>query len=274
MQLAITFSRELVIREMLRMGFGIDQFEDRIGDGSTVTPAGFAISVDNVTMLALLHQLGANMSVVAREEDSSFPRSAVMLAMIKPSCLAYLLDEVNPVRPVVFDDDTLHMLCSCARVGSPVVPILELIKARGFDFSALDGIRVEPDKDGAFILPAEAASNGGAASFTDVLLLSAQRSGNRALVRYIVEDLGVSSETGKLEIANDLTPEFSSSSCFPSVPEARQGKVLEKYKCTACDAVSAMKRCSRCKVVRYCTVECQSWHWSEGGHKEECNAPQ
>ena len=35
-----------------------------------------------------------------------------------------------------------------------------------------------------------------------------------------------------------------------------------------------LKRCSRCKVVSYCSKECQKLHWVKGGHREFCVPPQ
>merc|ERR1719362_132525 len=34
---------------------------------------------------------------------------------------------------------------------------------------------------------------------------------------------------------------------------------------------SALPACSLCKVMRYCSKECQKQHWSSGGHKKLCN---
>ena len=33
---------------------------------------------------------------------------------------------------------------------------------------------------------------------------------------------------------------------------------------------SDLLACGRCKVIMYCNVNCQKWHWKEGGHKQEC----
>ena len=35
-----------------------------------------------------------------------------------------------------------------------------------------------------------------------------------------------------------------------------------------------LKRCSRCKMVSYCSKECQRLHWVKGGHREFCIPPQ
>ena len=46
-----------------------------------------------------------------------------------------------------------------------------------------------------------------------------------------------------------------------------------KPKCNACEKVlleDNPKRCSRCKVVFYCSKECQVKDWTKGGHKKLC----
>lgn len=45
-----------------------------------------------------------------------------------------------------------------------------------------------------------------------------------------------------------------------------------KYQCDACLADNARNRCSRCKVVHYCNVRCQTTHWMQ--HKLVCRAQQ
>ncbi|KAK4742671.1 hypothetical protein SAY87_000672 [Trapa incisa] len=43
------------------------------------------------------------------------------------------------------------------------------------------------------------------------------------------------------------------------------------YQCAVCYRPT-ITRCSRCKVVRYCSGKCQILHWRKG-HKEECHPP-
>ena len=40
-------------------------------------------------------------------------------------------------------------------------------------------------------------------------------------------------------------------------------------KCGNCGA-AASRRCTRCKAVKYCSGECQTQHWKQGGHKAVC----
>ncbi|KAI9334372.1 hypothetical protein BDR26DRAFT_866933 [Obelidium mucronatum] len=32
------------------------------------------------------------------------------------------------------------------------------------------------------------------------------------------------------------------------------------------------KKCSKCRVIKYCSAFCQEYHWKHGGHKNECEA--
>jgi hypothetical protein len=40
--------------------------------------------------------------------------------------------------------------------------------------------------------------------------------------------------------------------------------------CKTVGELDTMKRCSRCRRVCYCSVECQKLHWKSGGHKNVC----
>lgn len=47
------------------------------------------------------------------------------------------------------------------------------------------------------------------------------------------------------------------------------GQVSQKLRCAACKKIPEnLKRCSRCRVVFYCSVECQRGHWAQ--HKATC----
>lgn len=49
------------------------------------------------------------------------------------------------------------------------------------------------------------------------------------------------------------------------------GVVSKQFKCAVCFCPTTT-RCSRCKLVRYCSGKCQIIHWRRG-HKEECHPP-
>jgi hypothetical protein len=51
---------------------------------------------------------------------------------------------------------------------------------------------------------------------------------------------------------------------------AKEKKKNNQTCCAACKKISEkLKRCSRCQVVFYCSVECQHAHWTQ--HKHVCN---
>jgi hypothetical protein len=54
---------------------------------------------------------------------------------------------------------------------------------------------------------------------------------------------------------------------------------IEQEECSNCAASvgadgSALKKCSKCKLVLYCSQACQSQHWRDGGHKRFCLTPE
>lgn len=53
--------------------------------------------------------------------------------------------------------------------------------------------------------------------------------------------------------------------------EASRNSVFSNV-CATCQSLSktlSLRKCSQCKSVRYCSVECQRKHWPE--HKKECH---
>ena len=54
---------------------------------------------------------------------------------------------------------------------------------------------------------------------------------------------------------------------------------LEAKRCSSClmaedDLPEGRKllACAKCRVVNYCSKECQKYDWKQGGHKERCVA--
>ena len=54
-----------------------------------------------------------------------------------------------------------------------------------------------------------------------------------------------------------------------ATPEGQDG-LREAGPCNRCSKVGATLRCSRCKGVQYCNIECQRDDWKHGGHKAVC----
>ena len=52
------------------------------------------------------------------------------------------------------------------------------------------------------------------------------------------------------------------------VPEAHSRAILERTHCWTCETPTAALRCSRCKLARYCGVECQRLDYDE--HRQVC----
>lgn len=259
MRAAIVNESEPAVRALVRAGANIDQFED-VFEKQSGNAAAFAISTGSVSMLALCHDLGASFSCV------SDAHSAVEFAIYQeqPACLAYLLDHVDSTRPVHLSPDRTFQLCYAAERGRPVLAIYKILATRGFDFKRLE-------RQGVAVSVA-----GRSANLADVLLMRARESGDKGLIRYLVKDLGIVSSAGHIDAAMSVLGAMKDevlgrpSPAFTTPPDA----LLAKYKCAACDAVSATKVCSGCKMARYCSAECQTRHWKTGGHKVVCKEHQ
>lgn len=286
---AVYFGRGEVVEALARKGTPMDEFEDP-GDGCDLTPAGYAIVRDNAAMLALCRRLGSSMSSVGREVvlasghaaapalvPWSPPRSmpagatyatnaAVETAVfgMSPACLAYLLDEVYPARPVALSRSILDGMCHLKGTSIRVTETLKVLETRGLDFRSLKGIPAD-DMDTGVSFGRDSLS------LADILLSNARRIGDADLVSYIVKGLGVVSTVGHLEVAKDVVGLMGPIPGYPVGTEEVQDAVLAKHNCAACEAVSATKTCGRCKVARYCSAACQKRHWNSGGHKTECS---
>lgn len=56
--------------------------------------------------------------------------------------------------------------------------------------------------------------------------------------------------------------------------DSQSSKVVQEYMksemyCSRCEKVEDLKQCSQCKMIYYCSPECQELDWSK--HKELCN---
>ncbi len=59
----------------------------------------------------------------------------------------------------------------------------------------------------------------------------------------------------------------------------KKGSTATQEECSNCAASlgadgSALKKCSKCKQVSYCSQACQLQHWRDGGHKRFCLTPE
>ena len=55
----------------------------------------------------------------------------------------------------------------------------------------------------------------------------------------------------------------------PEVGQGLAGEMQASYQCNGCGNTKTMWRCSCCKLVIYCGINCQKKYWSE--HKMLCN---
>lgn len=51
----------------------------------------------------------------------------------------------------------------------------------------------------------------------------------------------------------------------------KQKGTKPEYYCSNCAERGRLKSCSRCRLTRYCSTECQKQHWSK--HKKVCKPP-
>lgn len=81
-------------------------------------------------------------------------------------------------------------------------------------------------------------------------MLSAQKSGDADLMRFLVTDLGLRlSEERMRDVSNFLAHSGA----------AGLGASVNVFKCAACDAESA-KVCTGFRLIRYCSEECSRKH--------------
>lgn len=305
---AIQHEREGVVRALVHRGADLDDFHLHACGEYAVTAVGFAITNDSVSMLRVCHRLGAKFSKVFRGPAPMLlpgSDSGLMMAVasVKPACLAYLLDEVDPVRPVVLSRQTKTTLALMAARGGIMKAVFEVLQSSGFNFRLLEKVLCAPDDEVRADEPSDSADDGPSGAqvsslsvasdgtpyrktLADVMLTNALQSGDAVFLRYLVNDLGLVSTTGQMEFTKDFVdPELTSPSrqallhdvaheqdnnSSTSAQGPGAAAVSTEYACAVCEAVRAAKICGSCKVTRYCSSECQGKHWRNGGHKEEC----
>lgn len=297
--LAIVHERERVVRALVRLGANLDELRDcsKSADGLFLkTALGFAIDQGSSAMLALCHERGAEVSHVSCSDPRAhFPGTGIdncidsakdlAIRAMHPACLVYVLDEVCP-KPVHLGGNEMVSICATAMApgrGNDAIAVYKIFTDRGYDFRKFEGVFFKnvnfgttgSSASGEYVADSatglEAPSE---LSFADLWLLNAQKSGDPILLAYLVKDLGLVSGIGKMgtlkcsleasKIYVDSTEGLAK--VFGVRPEAS----LARFECAACGSVGATKRCSGCKVTRYCSPECQDRHWKTGGHKKDC----
>lgn len=259
---AIEHVREQVAQALVRRGADIDAVVAYSDGNTSVTPAGHAIHMGEPSSLALCHRLGANMSLVrprtSRVENSHGAKELAIRAQ-QPECLAYLLDNVYMARPVKLSRQEMQDLCTSPLCGDRSIALYKVLQNRDFDFSRLVEAKVDPKAPGGMC-------------FSDVLLATAQKSGDAAFIRYIVRDLGLASTAPRLDNSKGFVNRKLPITELLAITQPEVA--LVKYECMACDALGATKVCTGCRVARYCSKDCSRMHWKTGGHKEDCKEMQ
>lgn len=58
------------------------------------------------------------------------------------------------------------------------------------------------------------------------------------------------------------------------MPYIEEVLICEQCNISSQQTGSAIKKCSKCGIVAYCSVKCQKEGWKDGGHKFECRRPE
>lgn len=150
------------------------------------------------------------------------------------------------------------------------------------------GATVEYLKESAYLVPAKLCSPSTSPSepralnaFLDTFAAHVNRGAQRTMdgEPFIVREC----EDGTLERVSTYPPvpkaSYRKSKSSPGEFRSNVEKELRVPPslnfCQGCDKLklsSEMKECSRCKVVKYCSRDCQKHHWKrkDRGHKQEC----
>lgn len=271
LRLAVYFERKAVLRTLIELGANVEGFQSVRTSKHFYTPAGDAIRQGKCSMLMLLHGLGASMDRVQLYGPSKTPHCAVNLALQfgEPECLEYLFDHALP-RANVLSPTTLIALSGVAEHGRVAIKIFKILESRGFDFSVLremslmvQGNRIQGSDGGQ-----DSSGERSDVTLMDCLIVTAQKSGDARLMRYLLKDLKLTAESKRMKTMQGV---FENAIERGDVPDHKVSKAsLQKYKCATCDSVCETQWCSKCRVARYCSVTCQREHWKYGGHKEHC----
>ena len=95
-------------------------------------------------------------------------------------------------------------------------------------------------------------------------LAMAVTKGHRHVARFLIKNGAVDST-----VTHPFGKEFNSVKEVASIlVDQSMVNSLDRNSCTWCEKLCKLSKCSKCMEVGYCSVECQTQHWST--HKAEC----
>lgn len=253
-------------------------------DSKGFTPAGAAVLRNRFLCLSTLREMGADLCAPSRpkivcERPPSFPD-----------------------RPRFLETAPLHL---AAKLGNTAM-ILWLLKVVGVDVEMRDSkgqtaahhAALENQPDALRALADAGCDLRALSSHGDTPLLWACLWGNQRVVQFYVKEKGFTLSKREIKAAylskevlegsnptgmnpeafRDAVQTVEAALSAMNPEERRRGESLEKYNetvkyldertCAECQTVGALKVCTRCRTIRYCSRECQLKHWPT--HKMNC----
>lgn len=207
---AIYYQREKVIRKLVEFA----EFESTEEDGQIdllnkfvrqgfvgrFNAAGIATFFSRPTMLALVHELGASLSkafIPTRSEDGK-PTPAFMAAMsfAEPGCVDFILEVMYPGKQIGVSPVLVRGIAAFARLGISAgqyrgngldpLHVCQVLLTKGFDFRMLYSVQPSP-----YIWGYPVNVHWWWQHVADQLFSSAEASGDKDLVRFLVEEAGL-----------------------------------------------------------------------------------
>lgn len=179
--LDIGYGREKVVRALVSRGAFLDTLHN-LNEHSSMTTVGFGIKkTADAAMLSLCQSLGGDLSCVSllastcQEVDSAMEYS---IFVANQACLAFILDVLHYVRPVVLSRRSILYLVAAAHTGDEGINLSYSLKYLETQGEHIQGILI-----------------------ADIFFEAAQRSGstNKRLVRYLAKDLGLVSNFDRIQ---------------------------------------------------------------------------
>lgn len=293
LQIALRSECYATARALVDLGADLDKFNVISEPGGTSakncalreTAVGCAVRHSSLSLLKVLRSLGANLTLSRRVVGGQWTQwtalqDAVAGADVK--LVRYLIKEAGLDADMGPDTTaTLTAMYDLLRdAGGGNIETLEILIDNGFVVSELyPAYDADPPVYGI-------TDN---KTLEESWLETASCFGNKDFVRFLLNKLGFTmcgGATAFLRFLKKAGSADSWSSCSlpltirfghdmdwarPQVMQRIVGNIdfLLEHCCSSCSVIGGTKLCSRCKRMRYCSIQCQRRHWSEG-HKKSC----